>query len=85
MISLTQIPILNNMLFTVTEYDEINLNIVNLMDHFIETDPLRYSNPHFHSNLKQFVNTNILIYTIRSYLILIYYFTLFPFILQMKN
>ena len=59
MLYISQLPILKNIInffnieknFTESEEDEIKLTMVNLMDHFIETDPLRYSNPNFHSNL----------------------------------
>ena len=60
MLYISDIPILKNIinffnikkLFTESEEDEIQLMMVNLMDHFIETDPLRYSSPNFHSNIK---------------------------------
>lgn len=69
MLYISQIPILNNIInffnikevFTSSEQDEIELTMVNLMDHFIESDPLRYSSPNFHSNLKHYVYKNICI------------------------
>jgi len=48
-----------NKVFTSSELDEIKLSIVNLMDYFIENDPLQYSSPYFHSNIKEFVHKNI--------------------------
>ena len=68
MLYISQIPILNNIInffnikevFTNSEQDDLELTMVNLMDHFIESDPLRYSSPNFHSTLKHYVyNFNI--------------------------
>lgn len=63
MLYISQIPILNNIInffnikevFTNSEQDDLELTMVNLMDHFIESDPLRYSSPNFHSTLKHYV------------------------------
>ena len=67
MLYISQLPILKNIInffniekhFTENEEDEIKLTMVNLMDHFIETDPLRYSSPNFHSNINHYVYKNI--------------------------
>ncbi len=64
---MNEIPKLTNIItsfnhkkiFSSSELDEIKLSIVNLMDYFIENDPLNYSNPKFHSKIKEFVHKNI--------------------------
>ena len=40
------------------ERDEIELSMGNLIDNFIEGDPLGFSNPQFDFNLKEYVFTN---------------------------
>lgn len=48
-------------LFTRKERDEIELSMGNLIDNFIEGDPLGYSSPKFELNLKDYVFTNMLL------------------------
>lgn len=48
-------------LFTRKERDEIELSMGNLIDNFIEGDPLEYSSPKFELNLKDYVFTNMLL------------------------
>lgn len=48
-------------LLSTKEKDEIELSMGNLIDNFIEGDPLGFSSPYFESNLKEYVFENILI------------------------
>ena len=50
-----------NSLFTTKNKDEIELCMGNLIDNFIEGDPLGYSCPKFELNLKDYVFTNMLL------------------------
>jgi len=50
-----------NSLFNMEEKDEIELCMGNLIDNFIEEDPLRFSCPKFEINLKDYVFTNMLL------------------------
>ena len=69
MLYISQIPILKNIinlfdfkqLFTVEEDEELKLSIANLMDTFIEVNPLSFSNPNFEYNLKEYTFKNIFI------------------------
>lgn len=48
-------------LLSIKEKDEIELSMGNLIDNFIEGDPLGFSSPYFEFNLKEYVFKNILI------------------------
>lgn len=48
-------------ILTTKEKDEIELSMGNLIDNFIEGEPLGFSSPHFENNLKNYVFNNILI------------------------
>jgi len=50
----------NKHLFTINEIDDIKLTMTNMMDSYIESDPLKFGNYNFEYNLQSYVIDNII-------------------------